>query len=370
MESAQPSGDVSSVSVGDYGRKYNASGKISVEPTDMMSKEEYAKYFGVAQDKENASDEKKFETKPEKENKKTEPTEDDEEEELIVESKNEQNELKRLKNSVPALQRKTSELLKQNKELQSEISKFSEYAKDVAKKSAENVWKSIVENFDEIQDEILKQRGLDPDEYIRDKFLKKVEYETMDDDKRRLYDEKRKLEKENRELMMYRKSLEEKQNNENMLLEQQERVKSISSTATMLGKIAKEVGLPENDPSAIGDLLDSLIIAAEKAEIDPAFSRLTDRDIAQMYADRRVNSFASAAKDITWEKIKSMPQSKELLAKFQQVLSDAGKNSAHVVKRRAGNNFSGTNGFSKNNNKSGFITESQMYAEMRKGLGG
>lgn len=286
---------------------------------------------------------------------------EEQDDEEVEERTKKETELKRLKNSVPALQRKTNELMQQNKMLAEKVNSFDQERAKIAENVVNEVWKKVIDNFDELQDEILKQKGISPEEYKREQFLKLVEMETMSDAQRKIYEEKKELERQIREMQPYREREQQRLQQEQEQQQREKRTNDLSSIAQYVAKLAEDVGIPKGSDTDTLELVDMMLDVFERASNDPAFAHMTDNDVVKYYADHKWKTHLGMVGRVEWDAIKSKPEAKKYLEHCQRIVRSASLSSggASITLKPKRDEYQKSS-----NNRNKVITESEMMAKL------
>lgn len=266
--------------------------------------------------------------------------EEDEGEEESNESeevKSKEVELKRLKNAVPALQRKTSELLNQNKVLQQRLQEAIESQKEIAKKVAREVWNGVVENFDEIEKEVYQKKGKSYEDALREKFVRQVQFDNLPEEQKQLYLENQELKQRQKQFEMQQRKYQEEIEREEKLIEAKNKQAKFASAAQYVGGLLKKFNVPEDDPHATKELLQTLIDIGEHAKSDDVFAHVSDEDIARYYSDGRINRTIKMLDGLEWGTIKDKPESKKFLSNIKRILEAAYQSSGGKTIQRSEN---------------------------------
>jgi hypothetical protein len=239
-------------------------------------------------------------------------------------------EFKRLKNAVPALQRQVQEYQNQLKQINPDAIK-QETFKEIQAELAD--W--FKNNPDEVIAQALKVRGVDKNQYFRDKFLEIAEFEQKSDGEKQAILAQRDYQDKLQAAEQRIKSFEQQEQQKQQVQQKTERANFRSNVLQFVAKFCDENGLPSNSPMKVVRVVESIVRAAEAAKAgDPEFAELTDHKIAKFYHDASWDEMLLDIQHAKWSTIKQRPDATKLLESFQRIMKEkAAEEGTSVVKR-------------------------------------
>lgn len=295
---------------------------------------------------------------------------DEEEDQEDAQDKNQQGkskesettvELKRLKNAVPALQRKLQEYENRFKDFNPET-----IEKQIHQKTAQEITDWFRNHPDEVISQVLKIRGEDPNQFYRDKFLKIAEFEQKSDvEKQAIMAEQ----SAQNELAAMRERLQQFEGKEKQAQEEQqkqERANFRTKTLQFVAKFCEDNGLPSNSPLKVVRVVESILRAAKDAKDDPSTAAFDENTIAKFYHDASWEEQLLDIQHIKWSQIKDRPDSDKLIEACKRIIKEKAKaDGTAIIDRPTKKLFTSDNGGP--STWGNFINEHDLNKMKRKG---